>query len=143
MGGLFVFFMMYYGDIMQCYMFKLKIYCVVVMYCELYYEGLCVIDEDLFEVVGFIENEWIDIWNINNGECFLMYVIKGECGSGMILLNGLVVCCVQFGDFVIIVVFVMVDEVELQVGWKLKFVFIDEGNKIKGYCDYVLMQNWM
>ena len=37
---------------------------------------------------NIVENERIDIWNINNGERFSTYAIKGERGSGMISLNG-------------------------------------------------------
>lgn len=37
---------------------------------------------------GLVENERIDVCNINNGERFSTYAIKGERGSGMISLNG-------------------------------------------------------
>jgi aspartate 1-decarboxylase len=33
-------------------------------------------------------NEQIHIWNIHNGERFITYGIKGECGSGMNSVNG-------------------------------------------------------
>jgi aspartate 1-decarboxylase len=38
----------------------------------------CAIDEDLLEAANIVENEWIDIWNINNGECLSTYAIKGS-----------------------------------------------------------------
>ncbi len=114
---------------MQRHMLKSKIHRAAVTHCELHYEGSCAIDEDLLEAAGLIENERIDIWNINNGERFSTYAIKGERGSGMISLNGSAARRAQLGDLVIIAAFAMVDEAELQAGWKPKLVFIDEGNK--------------
>lgn len=36
-----------------------------------------------------------------------MYIISGKCGSGVICLNGVVVCFVQEGDKVIIIFYKM------------------------------------
>ena len=36
------------------------------------------------EAANMVENEQVHIWNINNGERFITYAIKGERGSGMI-----------------------------------------------------------
>lgn len=44
-------------DVMYLNMFKVKIYCVMVIYVEFYYEGLIVIDSLLFEVLGICEYE--------------------------------------------------------------------------------------
>jgi hypothetical protein len=52
------------------------------------YEGSCAIDENLLDAANICENEQVHIWNINNGERFITYVIKGERGSGMISVNG-------------------------------------------------------
>lgn len=73
---------------MQRHMLKSKIHRAAVTHCELHYEGSCAIDEDLLEAANIVENERIDIWNVNNGERFSTYAIKGERGSGMISLNG-------------------------------------------------------
>ncbi|GBH24777.1 hypothetical protein BvRS1_18260 [Burkholderia vietnamiensis] len=127
---------------MQRHMLKSKIHRAAGTHCELHYEGSCAIDEDLLEAAGLIENERIDIWNINNGERFSTYAIKGERGSGMISLNGSAARRAQLGDLVIIAAFAMVDEAELQAGWKPKLVFIDEGNKIQGHRDHVPTQGW-
>ena len=47
--------------------------------------------------------------DINNGERFDTYVIKGERGSGKICLNGAAARLVQVGDVVIIVSFASMD----------------------------------
>jgi len=115
---------------MQRNMLKSKIHRAVVTHCELHYEGSCAIDEDLLEAANIIENERIDVWNINNGERFSTYAIKGERGSGMISLNGSAARRAQLGDLVIIATFAVVDEAELKAGWKPDLVFVDDSNKI-------------
>jgi aspartate 1-decarboxylase len=51
---------------------------VAVTDCELHYEGSCTIDEDLLDAVNLAENEQVHIWNINNGECYVAYAIRGD-----------------------------------------------------------------
>lgn len=127
---------------MQRNMLKSKIHRATVTHCELHYEGSCAIDEDLLEASNIVENERIDIWNVNNGERFSTYAIKGERGSGMISLNGSAARRAQLGDLVIIAALAMVDEEELKAGWKPDLVFVDEHNKIKGSRDHVPTQSW-
>jgi aspartate 1-decarboxylase len=123
-------------------MLKSKIHRAVVTHCELHYEGSCAIDEDLLDAAGLVENERIDVWNINNGERFSTYAIKGERGSGMISLNGSAARRAQLGDLVIIAAFAMVDETERAAGWHPKLIFVDERNKIKGGRNHVPTQSW-
>jgi aspartate 1-decarboxylase len=127
---------------MQRNMLKSKIHRAVVTHCELHYEGSCAIDENLLEAANIVENERIDIWNINNGERFSTYAIRGERGSGMISLNGSAARRAQLGDLVIIAAFANVDEAELKAGWKPDLVFVDENNAIKGSRDHVPTQSW-
>jgi aspartate 1-decarboxylase len=127
---------------MQRHMLKSKIHRAVVTHCELHYEGSCAIDEDLLDAAGIIENERIDVWNINNGDRFSTYAIKGERGSGMISLNGSAARRAQNGDLVIIAAFASVDETELAAGWRPRLVFVDEKNSVKESRDRVPTQNW-
>jgi aspartate 1-decarboxylase len=127
---------------MQRTLLKSKIHRATVTHCELHYEGSCAIDEDLLDAANLVENEQIDIWNVNNGERLTTYAIKGERGSGMISLNGSAARRAQLGDLVIIAAFAMIDETQLQAGWKPNLVFVDEQNRIKGSRDHVPTQNW-
>ncbi|PLZ00496.1 aspartate 1-decarboxylase [Burkholderia sp. WAC0059] len=127
---------------MQRHMLKSKIHRAVVTHCELHYEGSCAIDEDLLDAANIVENERIDVWNINNGERFSTYAIKGERGSGMISLNGSAARRAQLGDLVIIAAFAHVEEAELAAGWKPSLVFVDENNRVKGSRDHVPVQSW-
>ncbi|MBH1979456.1 MAG: aspartate 1-decarboxylase [Comamonadaceae bacterium] len=107
---------------------KSKIHRVAVTHCELHYEGSCAIDEDLLEASNIAENEQIHIWNINNGERFITYAIKGERGSGMISVNGSAARRAAVGDLIIIAAFAQVhdDQVAAHVP---QLVFVDDQNK--------------
>ncbi len=122
-------------------MLKSKIHRATVTQCELHYEGSCAIDEDLLEAANLVENEQIDIWNVNNGERFTTYAIRGERGSGMISLNGSAARRAQIGDLLIIAAFALVDENDVQRGFTPKLVFVDERNRIKGQRDHVPLQH--
>ncbi|MBB5066040.1 aspartate 1-decarboxylase [Granulicella mallensis] len=127
---------------MQRHMLKSKIHRAFVTHSELHYEGSCAIDEHLLEAANIIENERIDIWNINNGERFSTYAIKGERGSGMISLNGSAARRAQLGDLLIIAAFATVDEADIEKGWKPQLVFVDDKNQIKGLRDHIPVQDW-
>lgn len=82
---------------------KSKIHKVSVTEANLHYVGSITIDEDLMDAVNIIENEKVQIVNINNGERFETYVIKGERGSGIICMNGPAARKVVVGDIIIII----------------------------------------
>ena len=94
---------------MQIEVLKSKIHRVAVTQADLNYIGSITIDEDLMDAAGLIEGERVYIYNINNGERFDTYVIKGERGSGKICLNGAAARLVQVGDLVIIVSYATMD----------------------------------
>ncbi|MDY0098555.1 MAG: aspartate 1-decarboxylase [Bacteroidales bacterium] len=81
---------------------KSKIHRVSVTEANLNYIGSITIDEDLMDAANLIENEKVQVLNINNGERFETYVIKGERGSGNIGLNGAAARKVVVGDILII-----------------------------------------
>lgn len=110
-------------------MLKSKIHRATVTACELHYEGSCAIDEDLLEAANLRENEQIHVWNIDNGERFVTYAIRGERGSRIISLNGSAARRAAVGDLIIIAAFGWVAENELD-SVKPKLVFVDEHNAI-------------
>lgn len=57
---------------------KSKLHKVTVTDANLQYVGSITIDEALLEAANMIENEKVQIVNINNGERFDTYIIKGE-----------------------------------------------------------------
>lgn len=107
---------------------KSKIHRVAVTQCELHYEGSCAIDENLLEAANICENEQIHIWNINNGERFITYAIKGERGTGMISVNGSAARRASVGDLIIIAAFATVHD-DQKADHKPLLVFVDDKNR--------------
>jgi aspartate 1-decarboxylase len=110
---------------------KSKIHRVAVTQCELHYEGSCAIDENLLDAANIAENEQIHIWNINNGERFITYAIKGERGSGMISVNGSAARRAAVGDLIIIATFGQIHEDQV-ASHRPQLVFVDEHNRQTG-----------
>ena len=88
---------------------KSKIHRVRVTEANLNYVGSITIDEDLMDAANMIEGEKVQILDINNGERFETYIIKGERGSGCICLNGAAARKVAVDDLVIIVSYALLD----------------------------------
>jgi aspartate 1-decarboxylase len=118
---------------------KSKIHRVAVTDCELHYEGSCAIDEDLLAAANIAENEQVHIWNINNGERFVTYAIRGQRGSGMISVNGSAARRAAVGDLIIIASFAQVHE-EQVAAFRPKLVFVDDDNRIKEQRSQVPVQ---
>jgi aspartate 1-decarboxylase len=88
---------------------KSKIHRVTVTQADLNYVGSVTIDEDLMDAANLIENEKVQVLNINNGERFETYVIKGARGSGVICMNGPAARKVALGDILIIISYASMD----------------------------------
>lgn len=108
---------------------KSKIHRVKVTQAELHYVGSITIDEALMQAANIIENEKVQIVNINNGERFETYVIKGEKNSGVICLNGPAARKVAVGDIVIVIAYASMDFEEAKV-WKPTLIFPDANNRL-------------
>lgn len=107
---------------------KSKIHRVAVTHCELHYEGSCAIDEDLLDAANIAENEQVHIWNINNGERFITYAIKGQRDSGMVSVNGSAARRAAVGDLIIIAAFAQVHDDKVSTH-SPQLVFVDAHNK--------------
>ena len=108
---------------------KSKIHCATITEANLNYMGSITIDEDLMDAANMIAGEKVQIVDINNGERFETYIIKGERGSGCICLNGAAARKVQVGDVVIIISYAQMDFEEAKT-FKPTVVFPKEGNKL-------------
>lgn len=114
---------------MQIEVFKSKIHRAKVTQAELHYVGSITLDEDLMDAANIIENEKVQIVNVNNGERFETYVIKGERGSGTVCLNGPAARKVQVGDIIIIVSYGIMTMEEAR-NHQPQIVFPDTNNKL-------------
>lgn len=104
---------------------KSKIHRVKITQADLNYIGSITIDEDLINEANLLEGERVQIVNINNGERFETYVIKGERKSGMICLNGPAARRVAVGDVIIIIGYGFMDFEEAKT-FKPALVFPNE-----------------
>jgi len=93
---------------------KSKIHRVSVTEANLNYIGSITIDEDLMDASNIIENEKVQVLNLNNGERFETYVIKGKRGSGEICLNGAAARKVLVGDILLIMAYAFMDAGEVK-----------------------------
>lgn len=108
---------------------KSKIHRVKVTQAELHYVGSITIDEDLIEAANLLEHEKVQIVNVNNGERFETYVIKGARGTGTICLNGPAARKAQVGDVIIIISYATMEFEEAKT-WKPTLIFPDSNNKL-------------
>ncbi len=116
---------------MQRVMLRSKIHRVTVTQADLHYEGSCGIDENLLDAADIKEFEKIELYNINNGERFATYAIKGKRGSGEISLNGAAARRAHLGDLLIICTFAPMSELEVET-YQPKIVFVDDKNQMTG-----------
>jgi len=91
---------------------KSKIHRVTVTGADLNYIGSITIDEDLMDAARIIENEKVHVLNLNNGERFETYVIKGKRSSGELCLNGAAARKVLPGDILLIMSYAIMDSDE-------------------------------
>ena len=114
---------------MQLTLLKAKIHRATVTHAELHYEGTCAIDGRLLDISGIREYEQVHIFNVDNGQRFVTYAIRGEEGSGIISVNGAAAHCAQPGDLVIICAYAEFEEAEA-ARYKPTLVYVDGGNKL-------------
>lgn len=112
---------------MQIEIIKSKIHRVKVTGADLNYIGSITIDESLMEAANLIEGEKVFIVNINNGERFETYAIKGLKNSGEITLNGPAARRVQKDDIIIIMSYAIMDFEEAKA-FKPWLVFPNEND---------------
>ena len=110
-------------------MLKAKIHRAAVTESNLHYVGSITIDRTLMDASGILEYEKVSVVDIDNGSRFDTYVIEGDCGSGVICVNGAAARLVQPGDKVIILAYCQIDAEEAE-NHSPKIVFVGSGNKI-------------
>lgn len=114
---------------MQRIMMKSKIHGARVTEACIDYLGSITIDSEIMEAADMLEYEKVDIYDINNGERFSTYVIKGDPGSRVVCLNGAAARKVTVNDRIIIVSYAVMDDSDCK-GYEGLRVFTDENNNI-------------
>jgi aspartate 1-decarboxylase len=111
-------------------MLQAKLHRATVTCADLHYEGSCGIDQALLDLSGIRENQYIEIYNITNGERFTTYAISAPRGSGEISLNGAAARKAMVGDLLIIAAYAQYTEEEL-ASYRPVIVLLDEKNRPK------------
>jgi aspartate 1-decarboxylase len=106
-----------------------KIHRATVTDANLNYVGSITIDEELLAAATLRVGQKVEIVNVNNGERFATYTIKGKKGSKEICLNGAAARKVEIGDKIIIIAYGSYNEKELE-NYKPVVVHVDDQNNI-------------
>ena len=109
-------------------MLQAKLHRVRVTQADLDYEGSCGIDQALLEASGLRVNQYIEIYNVANGERFATYIIQAPRGSGEISLNGAAARKAMVGDLLIICAYSQYSEAELE-HYQPVVVLVDDKNQ--------------
>ena len=113
---------------MQRIMLKSKLHRARVTDTQMDYEGSIEVDEDLMGKVGIIPYEQVHIYDINNGNRFITYVIPGKGGSKIISVNGAASRLVHINDRIIIVAYGIMEPSEM--GFKPNIAVLDSDNNV-------------
>lgn len=113
---------------MQIELLQSKIHRATVTDANLNYVGSITIDETLLKAANLKEFQKVEILNINNGERFSTYIIKGE-KKGEICLNGAAARKVCVGDIIIIVSYALMSDEEAE-NFKPTIVHVNHKNEI-------------
>lgn len=109
-------------------MLQAKLHRVRVTQADVDYEGSCGIDAALLEAAGLREHQYIELYNVSNGERFSTYIIKAPHGSGEISLNGAAARKAMVGDLLIICAYSIYSDAEL-ASHQPVVVLVDEHNR--------------
>ena len=109
-----------------------KIHRATITDSDLNYVGSITIDEEFLEKANIREWEKVEILDINNGERFQTYALKGKRGSKCFCVNGAAARKVQRGDKIIIVTYAQMDENEIKTH-RPNIVQVGENNEILNY----------
>ena len=110
-------------------MLQAKLHRATVTHADLHYEGSCGIDEALLDASGMREFQYIELYNVNNGERFSTYIIKAPRGSGEVSLNGAAARKAAVGDLLIICTYSSYGEAEL-ANYQPTVVLLEANNRI-------------
>ena len=108
-----------------------KIHRATVTEANLQYDGSLTLDSVLMHAADILPSEKVQVVNINSGQRFETYVIRGPENSGVVCLNGAAARMGQVGDLVIVMAYALCTEDEAHA-LTPRIVFVDAENRITG-----------
>lgn len=121
-------------NLMIITMLKAKIHRAKVTQADLNYVGSITIDEELLIKSGILEYEKVTVVDIDNGNRFETYAIKGEKNSGIICVNGAAARLVREGDKIIIICYCHLKNTEVSMHHPI-VLLMNEDNTIHSITD--------
>lgn len=107
---------------------KSKIHRATVTEADLHYTGSIGIDRALMNIVGLIDYEYVEVYNITNGERFTTYTIPAPEDGGDIIINGAAAHKAKPGDLVIICAYADMTEQEAKLH-RPRIQLVDKNNR--------------
>ncbi len=107
---------------------RAKIHRATVTGAELDYEGSLAVDPRLLKAAGMLVGEKVHVVNVNNGNRFETYLIKGKAGE--VCLNGPAARLGLKGDKVIVISYGLAEPREA-AKFQPTLVFVTEKNRVK------------
>ena len=123
------------------FMLKSKIHRAVVTDADIHYEGSVTVDRSLMELADLVPYEQVHVWDLDNGNRVVTYVIEGERDSGEICMNGAAARLIHKGDLVIISSFSSVPE-DKAGKYHPKVVFVDADNHPEMIEDHLTVDDF-
>lgn len=108
---------------------KSKLHRIQVTEAKLDYTGSLTIDEDLMDAVGILNYERLLVANVDNGERFETYAIRGPRGSGVCCLNGAAAHKGETGHRLIVMAWAQMNEEEARM-FTPRIGVVGEDNRI-------------
>ena len=108
---------------------KSKLHRIRVTESKLDYTGSLTIDEDLMDAVGIVNYEKLLVANVDNGERFETYAIRGPRGTGVCCLNGAAAHRGKVGDRLIVMTWAQMTEEEGRL-FSPRIGVVGEGNRL-------------
>ncbi len=110
---------------------KSKIHRAAVTAANINYEGSITIYSKFMDKAGISEYEKVLVVDVNNGQRFETYVIRGKDPENAFQVNGAAARLVSVGDKIIVMAFSYI-EAENNHQHKPKIILLEEGNKLVG-----------
>ena len=110
-------------------MLKSKIHRATVTGADVDYEGSITLDRLLMDAADIVPYEQVQLLDVNNGTRVTTYAIRGDRGSGQVVVNGTAARLVNEGDTVIILTYTDLPEAEAR-SHRPRLVYVDAGNRI-------------
>jgi len=111
-------------------MLRAKVHRISVTDRNVAYDGSLTLDDDLMRAADLLPYERIEVYDVDNGNRFATYVIRGEAGSGTCCVNGAAAHLVDPGDKLIIAAYCEVAEADAR-RHEPKVILIGEQNRIR------------